>query len=732
MEGNQEIFIAKLDRFIRKYYQNQILRGVLLSVLVILPYWLIVSFTEYFLYFSVPVRTTLAIFSVLLAGFIMIKLVVIPVIGLFKIGDRITYRQAITIITKYFPNLEDRLLNTLELTELLENEEIKENSLLLASINQRIESIRLIPFRRAISFKGNFVYLRYLLILFVIFVAVYLLIPDLYSSSAKRLVHFRQKYTPPADFYFDLDSESLKVVKGSDYLLNVQTKGKYSPENAYIVYGENRFLLKKEKTGSFSYMFRNVNNNIPFYFQAGKVESKEYVLKALSKPGIRSFALSVEPPGYTQLPLKVEKNLGDLSVQEGSKLSWEIIGEDADKLELHFSDTIVNNQTRNISGNFDYSRVILKKLNYQIYLSNQEFKNELFANYNIDVIPDLYPQIQVSSIQDSSLTSAYYFKGLIKDDYGFSNLRFAYEVNGQSPVNVPISMKRNLTSQEFYFAFDFALVGFEEGSQVRYYFEVFDNDEVNNPKMARTEQFNFYIPNSKQLYDLNSAVQDSITNQLEKGIDLSQSIQDDILRLQKNALDGSTDKWQQQQLFQQIESKKDELDMLLKEIQNENFRKNQLMNSMGVQDSLLMEKQKQIDELLEKVMDDELQKLFEEFNKLAEDFKSEELNKLGNQLKMSFEDFQKQMDRNLELLERYEIEVQMKQLVDRIEKLADEHENSAEENRDTYQLKQQQELDQKKWKELEEDLADVLEKNLDIKKPIFISGMKTYFPSFSS
>ncbi|MFA9371727.1 MAG: hypothetical protein ACERIH_08465 [Labilibaculum antarcticum] len=718
MNSSQEIFIGKLDRFIRKYYQNQLLRGSILSIVLILTYFLIVSYTEYLLYFSVPVRTFLAAFSILVFSVMLIKLIISPTIGLFQIGKRISYRQAIEIITRYFPDLQDRLVNTLELTELTAKSESTNDSLLMASISQRMESIRLIPFRKAISFKSNISYLKYVLIVLTAIISTYIFLPDMYSSSANRLVHFRKEFIAPADFKFVLDQQHMKVVRGSNFLLKVHTEGKYVPSDVYLVSEGNEFLLKKEGNNGFSYLFRNVNNDVSFYLKAGKLVSLTYQLELLLKPGIKSFELSVNSPSYTKIAERKEQNLGDISVPEGASLQWTIEGEDTNEVQLIFSDTLNHLDTKKDGDAFSFSKKFFKKNAYKILLSNQHFDKQFFANYTVDVIPDLYPQIEVSSIQDSVLTTGYYFKGILKDDYGFSKLRFCYLINDQLPIYIPITISRQLSSQEFYFAFDFATVDISEGIQVQYYFEVFDNDEVNKPKMTRSEHFSLLIPDSKQLYDLNTNIQDSISNRIEKGIDLSQSIQEDIKRLQKNFLDGTGDKWQQQQMFQQIESKKKELDELLNTIKNENLKKNQLMNSLGEKDALLLEKQKQIEKLLENVMDDELQKLFEEFNKLAEDFKSDDLNKLGNQLNMSFEDFQKQMDRNLSLLERYDIETRMSKIIERIDKIADNQEDiSTLGRKQDEKMNSQQLKDTQKWKDLEKDLENLLEKNSGISDP---------------
>lgn len=721
MRNNQHIFINKLDQFIRKYYQNQLVKGSIISVLLLAVYFLTLFLAEYFFYFSVEVKTILLITTIIILLFVFVRWIFLPIAGLLQTGKMISHRQAIQIIGQHFPEQEDQLINTLELTQLSKLDSQHKNSLLLASINQRIENIQLIPFGQAISFKDSFSYLKYVLLLLGVIFTIYFIIPDFYASSTTRLIHFRKEYTPPADFSFYIENENLEVVRGDDFEINIFTRGKYYPAQTYIVIDGNQFLMQQKGSGKFSYPFRNVSSEQKFYFLSGDVRSKKYQFRILSKPSVSGFELKIMPPKYTNLKIRREKNLGDVNVPEGSVLEWNIEGDNAEELEIFFSDSLKVPIKRSQDSYFKVSRQIFIRVGYELYLSNNQFKNEKFAKYNIEVDSDLYPQIEISTIQDSTISSAYYFKGIIKDDYGFSKLNFVFSNGKDLPTYIPISIKRNLIHQEFYFAVDFSNYNLPEGSLVNYYFEISDNDAINGSKTSRSQQFSYYIPDLNQIYDLNSNVQDSITSQIEKGIELSKQIQNDILKIQQNAINNDSEKWQQEQLMHQIAEKKNQLDDLLKKIQKENEQKNQMMNAMDQQDSTLLEKQKQIDELLKNVMDEELQKLFDEFNKLSEDFNSKDINKRGNQLKMSFDDFQKQMDRNLQLLQRYEIEVKMNQLVDRIHQMAEENEKDAKEIRKKPEAtKDKLEKNQKKWNDLKDDLADLFQKNEEIERPFDI------------
>jgi len=714
MESNQDIFIEKLDNFIRKYYQVQILRGLLLTVIFLIALYLGLSVFEYHLYLSARVKTILVLVGASLQLIVLISFIFLPLRGLLNKGSRISYRKAISLISAHYPDLEDRLLNTYELNEKA-SQNSEENTLLIASINKRISSLKLLSFRESISFKDAYIYLKYLVGILLLATIIYFVFPDFYPTSSARLIHFQEDFKAPADFEFIVESE-LFAEKGENYLLSVRTEGKLFPESVELMYGGQKYLMVSKDSGMYSYEFRNLNSDIQFSFQSGRTKSRVYQLHLKSKPILDKLEIKINPPSYTGLPSRIESQIGDVSIPLGSRLEWLIEAYDADTLGLSF----VNKKKYifEADSKLRFSDVISESDTYEISLANKEYSRTIYARYQLEVLPDQFPSIGISVQSDSINASVYYFKGVIKDDYGFSKLRFSYQIEEGTSKFIKVPIQKNLNRQEFYFAFDFSSANIPAGSRLQYYFEVFDNDAINKPKSTKSDFLNYYLPNAEQVFELNSHIQDSLTSKIEKGKEISRSIQQEVHKLQKSLLDNSSDQWQQNQMFQEIEAQKSHLENLLKEIKKDNARKNQLMKAAGLQDSLLLDKQKKIEELMEKIMDDELKKLFEEFNKLAEELDRDKINKLGNQLKMSMSDFQKQLDRNLELLQRYEIELGVKQLSSRIEKLAQEQkELSKFKRKDKESAIRKQVTSKMKWERIEKDLDNLLKRNSEIDKP---------------
>lgn len=80
----------------------------------------------------------------------MLRFIVFPIFKLFKIQKGIDYEEASTIIGTHFTEVNDKLTNFLQLSN-----DQNQSELLLASIEQKANSLQPIPFGNAINFNSN-------------------------------------------------------------------------------------------------------------------------------------------------------------------------------------------------------------------------------------------------------------------------------------------------------------------------------------------------------------------------------------------------------------------------------------------------------------------------------------------------------------------------------------------------------------------------------------------------
>ena len=78
------------------------------------------------------------------------KYIVHPLLKLKSFGKRIDRYQASSIIGTFFPDISDRLLNTLQLKDQMD-ENSADYELLNASVQQRSANLSMVPFSNAID-----------------------------------------------------------------------------------------------------------------------------------------------------------------------------------------------------------------------------------------------------------------------------------------------------------------------------------------------------------------------------------------------------------------------------------------------------------------------------------------------------------------------------------------------------------------------------------------------------
>ena len=134
MKEQQHILLKKLDEFVRKYYKNKLVKGLIYTFTIVFLFFISLVVLEYFGNFGSKARTGLffAFLGVALVTFV--NYITIPLVRLFKLGKFIDYETAAQIIGTHFESVKDKLLNTLQL---IKNNENTDSDLVEAGINQK-------------------------------------------------------------------------------------------------------------------------------------------------------------------------------------------------------------------------------------------------------------------------------------------------------------------------------------------------------------------------------------------------------------------------------------------------------------------------------------------------------------------------------------------------------------------------------------------------------------------
>lgn len=702
----------KLEAFIRKYYTNELIKGVLLFIGFGLLYFLFTVFMEYFLWLKPLGRTVLFLIFVVVEVFLLLRFICFPVFKLFKLQKGIDYNQASAIIGNHFTEVSDKLTNFLQLSAAGNNAENSE--LMLASIEQKANSLQPIPFGNAINFNSNKKYLPLALIPIVLFGVFYISgNSNVISQSLNRVVHFNATFLPPAPFKFVVLNQNLQTEQNKDFVIKVEAVGNIVPENVTIHIGNESYFMESSQTGKFEFKIEKPVSNIEFSFEGNSVSSEVFELKVITVPSIANFEMVLNFPSYLKKKSESIQGTGNAIVPEGTLVTWKVNTQATQ--EIVWKDDNSNFKFNKVENEFKLTKNIAQNTEYQILTSNNKVKNYEKLDYQLSVIKDQHPTINVSPAPDSLKLDKNYVLGKLGDDYGLSKLQIVYyERNKPSTAKRgTIPVKQSLFDQ-FVFSFPSNLA-VEKGVSYEYYFEVFDNDAPHHFKSTKSSVFSDRVATTEEVQDLELQQQNDNINGLEKSLKNQTKQLSEMDKIQNTGKEKNNLEFKDQQLISDFIKRQKQQDEMMKQFTEK--MNDDLNKSKG-------DKKDEMAETLQKRLDnaekdlEKNQKLLDELKELNNKLSNEDLFDKMDKFKQISKNQSKNLHQLVELTKRFYVQKKAEQIADKLEKLSNKQEELS--NKDKENTKEKQDEINKAFDKIQEDLKDLKEENKTLKSPMDI------------
>ncbi len=737
MDGNRDILQA-LDAFIRKYYKNMLVRGVLYAVGIVAAMFLAAVLLEHFGWLSRLGRGLLFWGGLAAATAVLACLVVRPLLKMHGLGKRISREEAARIVGRHFPEVSDKLLNLLQLM----SGRSDDSDLLVAAIEQKTAQLRPIPILNAIDLTVNRRYLRYALPPLVLLAALLVAAPSTVTGPTRRIVNYNTVYERPAPFRFVVVNESLSAMQGDDYELRVATEGDAVPAEAYINVDGRRYRMRPAegaRRGNFEYPFRNLQRSYTFTLDGGGVESAEYRLEVEPNPAIMSFSMVLAYPAYTGRQNETLVDFGDAAVPEGTTVRWLFQTKDADSLHIHAENGQWSvDDVPDASGRMAASRRVMDDISYAVSVSRTQRPSGCHSSdtlrYALSAIKDAAPLIVVDEVVDSLYPDRRMFRGRVKDDYGFSRLVFVHRTanpadTAQNARNeAEIALKQGETSQDFYFSFNTAAVTLAPGDELSYWFEVSDNDAIHGPKTTKSTVFEIKIPTADELEHMLEQSSSEVRQSADAQMGELQRLQEEINEMMKKLVDKKELNWQDKKDLEQIADKQRQVRQMMQQMQQQIKENNRMEQRYREQSEQLMEKQRELDRLMNEVMDEKMKETMAEIDRMMQELDKKKVQEELQQLKLDNADLERQLDQNIELMKRLELEKKVEQTIQKMDRLAEEQRDVSRETdqakgKDNAELQQRQQELNDKFQQLKQDVEQIkqdykeLDPSTDFKVP---------------
>lgn len=692
MNRPDQQLIKNIEDFIRKYFKNRLFKGLILSILLVSSVFLFLNFIEYFAYLPQWGRMIFFYSFLLLFVGVLVYYVLVPAWKLLGYRKSMSVSEAARLIGQYFPEVNDKLLNTLQLSDdyVLNH---KENELLLAAIRQKTEKLSVIPFINAVSNRDSVKYLKYSAIPLSIIVLSLLLFPAFVKNPAQRILLYNTQFSKPLSFEVKMLQSELNVLQNEDFLFQILVTGSEIPELFFLETNGTRVQMNKFNNNEFSHVFKKVGQSVDFRISGGDYLSNSMFLEVFPKPLLLSHEAVISFPSYTKRENETLKDQAYFSVPEGSKVHWKFYTRDTDSLIL-VVDSIDQTAIRE-GAYWTYNISASKPAKIRLRPTNRYSNHSEELIITLDVVADEYPTIEINQVEDELMGKKKYFSGLIGDDYGFSKLSvtLSIKMKGSESVRKEVSNTLNIDKdvlrQQFFHYMDLDSTDALPGESVSVQFAIYDNDWINGPKVRYSSVFLYQIASMELLDSLSKSKEDGLNERMEAALKDSKEIQKEITDFARKLMLKKEIDWNDRQNLNKLVEKQQQLDTELEKLKSERETLNNFNKQNKLVDENLLEKQAQIDKLLEEVIPEDIKKMMEELQKLMEELNKDQIAEMLKKMESSSKDIEKMLDRNLSLLKQLQMEKAMNELLSKLDDLS---------------------------KRLEENAKNTLEKNLEKEK----------------
>ena len=705
------VLLDKIESFIKKFYLNKLIQGCLIGSVLLILTFLIINGIEYISWSSSKIRLILFISLITSFSIVICFYFIIPLINLIRFRKKMSNEQAAVLIGKFFPEIKDKLLNTLQLTNDIKNN--SDNELLLATIEQRTQKLQPIKFSEAVNIKDNYKYLKVFGIAFIALASLIIFAPDFSKQPVSRIINYDTHYEKPLPFKVELNTNDIEVIQGNDQEYKIHVTGENIPESFYVITSNGTRMMTKLSNNDFRFVFNKVYQSEIFQISGSKFLSPEINIIVNPSPILLYYEAELNFPKYINRKKETLSGKTRLLVPEGTDVKYIFHTKDTESMNiLHDS---ISHEIKSSDNKYTFSFKASHTSKLYVDIANKWSQNSNPIPFTVEVIPDAYPEIQIQPFNENFSKQTYY-SGLIADDYGFSKLLYHFEVENKpnQSFTKKIDIDRKATRTSFYYSISLDTIEMYPGDEVKSYFEIWDNDGINGAKSRRSEYFFISMPTREMLDSIADTSEESIISKLEDKTSELEQLRKDLDEMIKDLMSKKELDWSDKEKMKELLEKQNEIQEEWEKVKEEQKELQDFMKENELTSEELLKKQEQINKLFEEVIPDEMKKLMEELERLMNEMPREKMQQMMQDLKKSNKELQEMMDRNLALLEQLKVEKDLNELIDKMNELSEKLQNSENDSLSASEAKEQ-------FEQMNQQLDSIMQKNKGLEEPFNIS-----------
>ena len=469
--------------------------------------------------------------------------------------------------------------------------------------------------------------------------------------------------------------------------------------------------------------------------------SRAYHLTVLTPPKIVEWKWSLRPPEYMGQPTEALTTPANrVAARVGSwgdlvaRSNWPLVSVAAEGNLLNVE--VSRQDPRTVLGAMEFRaagdvELVLRDIYGQVSTVTLE----------VSLVPDRPPEVALSfpprMFHPPDKAGSVNVEWTATDDYGVSGVRMMQRTNGNEereaemvlygPHVVPGTVEKTAAGVSGGFAWDLAPLSLLPGDEVSYWIEAADNrPPPDGPGVGRSAVHTLRVPSLLERYEeqfsREEARVESMQDLLEQQRELSErvrQIKDNVEKKERAQELGKAEPesaWEEQTALEEVKREEERLAREMEELRQDMARSTQQTAEERTLNMRTQEKEKQIRELLDQMLDERTKALLNQMQQAIDELAQKMDTQQMETLEMNLADYEQQLDRYLDQLADLYTERQVDELLQRAEELAEAQREISERTKDARDLGEEEQSKEELarqeefLKEEAESLADELER----------------------
>lgn len=578
----------------------------------------------------------------------------------------------------------------------------------------------------------------------------FLLQSDLVAAF-NRIVHYQTHYQKPAPFSLTIEPGDLQVVRGDSVEIVVRAAG-IPPRSVRLTLAEaesesvDDLELREESPGLYRYVLPNVRGTLDYRAEAAGVMTQDYTITVIERPELREMVVTVTPPRYTgRTAEELPEGYGDVSGLRGTRVAIlahttmpvaraEIVqlfpkggggavpvaavsgAEVAPPVAWDTLRTAMAVDGEALRGGFALTR------DGEYYLSVTSadgLQNPTPIHYSMAVSTDASPSIvlvQPSTDVDIDESMMMPTQVRIADDYGFSKLRLMYRLTAskyeepwkefrEQIIPIPQGASAGIDVPYLWNLTKSRLVPEDE---LEIYFEVYDNDIISGPKVARTGPVKLRFPSFEETLKEAEQVQNNATADLEQLLQKADDARRDMegldRELSKQLAQQKTEaNWQEKQKLEELIRQHEQMQQKMEQIAEDLRTMAEKLQEARAISPETLQKYQELQKLFDEIKNPELMESMRQIQQEMQQMTPEQMAEAMKNYQFNEEQFRQAVERTKKILERMRTQQKVDELKSRSERLS---EAQKELNREMAQAKPSDSDASRELAEQQQELAE--------------------------